>query len=108
MNLEDHLGDVLRKGRAANGVEASAAAQAVGLSVAEWNALEESGNPAKPLNFTALAPVLRMDAAKLQNLAQGWKPAAADLSQWREFRQITTTSGGTTVNCYLAWDEVTR
>jgi len=108
MNLEDHVGDILCKGRAASGVAAAAAAAAAGLSAAEWNALEGTGQAPKGLNFTALGRVLGLDGSKLERLAQGWKPAAADLSQWRELRQISTTAGGNTVNCYLAWDEVTR
>ena len=108
MNLEDHLGDILSKGRAARGVDASAAARAAGLTPAEWNALEQTGQPPKVLNFAVLGPVLGLDAAKLERIAQGWKPAPADLSLWRELRQITTTASGIAVNCYLAWDEVSR
>jgi glyoxylase-like metal-dependent hydrolase (beta-lactamase superfamily II) len=108
MNLEDHLGDILSKGRAASGVSAPAAAQAAGLTLAEWNALEQTGLPPKSVNFAALGPILGLDAAKLERIANGWKPAPADLSLWRELRQITTTAAGNTVNCYLAWDEVNR
>ncbi len=106
VNLEDHLGDILSKGCAASGVDASAAARAAGLTLPEWNALAQTGLAPKPLNFAALGRALGLDAGKLQGIAQGWKPAPADLSLWRELRQITTTAGGTTVNCYLAWDEV--
>jgi glyoxylase-like metal-dependent hydrolase (beta-lactamase superfamily II) len=105
MNLEDHLGDILSKGRAARGMDASAAARAAGLSPAEWHALEQTGLSPKPLPFAILGPALGLDAAKLERIAQGWQPAPADLSQWRELRQITTTAHGNTVNCYLAWDE---
>ena len=108
MNLEDHFGDVVKKGRAAAGVDAAAAAAVAGLTLDEWKGLEETGQFSKPLDFARLAPVLHMDANKLQDLAKGWKPAEVDLSQWREFRQISTMAGGNTVNCYLAWDEVTR
>jgi len=108
MNLEDHLGDILSKGRAASGVDASAAARAAGLTLPEWNALEQTGLPPKPLDFAAVGRTLGLDATKLERIAQGWKPAPADLSLWRELRQITTTAAGTTVNCYLAWDEVSR
>jgi glyoxylase-like metal-dependent hydrolase (beta-lactamase superfamily II) len=108
MNLEDHLGDILAKGRAARGLDASAAASAAGLTPAEWSALEQTGLPPKPLPFAALGPLLGLDAHKLEGIAQGWKPAPADLSLWRELRAITTAAAGITVNCYLAWDEVTR
>lgn len=108
MNLEDHLGDILGKGRAASGVSASASASAAGLSLSEWSDLEETGRPPKALDFAALGRLLGLDAGKLERMAQGWKPVAADLSFWRELRQISTTSGGNTVNCFLVWDEVTR
>jgi glyoxylase-like metal-dependent hydrolase (beta-lactamase superfamily II) len=60
------------------------------------------------VHYTALAEQLRLDAAKLQGIASGWLPAEKALSTWRELRPISTTRGGNAVNCYLAWDEVTR
>jgi glyoxylase-like metal-dependent hydrolase (beta-lactamase superfamily II) len=108
MNLEDHLGDILRKGRAARIVDASVAAQAAGLTLGEWNALEESGQLPKPINFAAVGAAIGLDGAKLERIAKGWTPATPDLSLWREFRQITTVSDGLAVHCYLAWDEVSR
>jgi glyoxylase-like metal-dependent hydrolase (beta-lactamase superfamily II) len=108
MNLEDHLGDILGKARAACGLDASDAARTAGLTPAEWSALEQTGLPPRPLPFAALGPALGLDAAKLGRIAQGWQPAPADLSRWRELRQITTTANGMAVNCFLAWDEVTR
>jgi hydroxyacylglutathione hydrolase len=108
MNLEDHLGDILRKGRAATNIEAPAAASAAGLSVADYNALEESGHVAGPVNFAALGAAVGLDGAKLEGIAKGWLPKLPDLEQWREFRQITTTGDGMAVHCYLAWDEVSR
>jgi glyoxylase-like metal-dependent hydrolase (beta-lactamase superfamily II) len=78
MNLEDHLGDIIRKARAMSDVSEAAAAQAAGLTPAELAALEESGTAAK------------------------------DLSGWRELRVFATAAEGLTVNSYLVWDEVTR
>jgi hydroxyacylglutathione hydrolase len=108
MNLEDHLGDIIRKARAMKNVSTAAAATTAGISESELAALEETGKLAKKINFTALAPVIGLNAAKLEGVANGWLPSAKDLSQWREIRVFTTTSGSTTVNCYLVWDEVTR
>ncbi|MBI3848943.1 MAG: MBL fold metallo-hydrolase [Verrucomicrobia bacterium] len=108
MNLEDHLGDVIRKARAMSGVSADAAAKAAGLTTTELAALEESGNAVERLNFAALAPLIGLHAGKLEALAHGWRPAIPDLGRWRELRQISTTRGGNTVNCYLVWDEVSR
>ncbi|MDB6016580.1 MAG: Transcriptional regulator, family [Pedosphaera sp.] len=108
MNLEDHLGDVIRKGRKAANVSVEAAAKAAGLTEAELSALEESGTAAKQPNFAALGALLAMNPGKLEGIAKGWRPTERDLSQWLELRQITTTKAGNTVNCYLVWDEVSR
>ncbi|MGN6554152.1 MAG: MBL fold metallo-hydrolase, partial [Verrucomicrobiota bacterium] len=108
MNLEDHLGDIIRKARAMTRVSATAAAKAAGLSESELAALEESGTIAGKINFDGLAPLIGLNAAKLEGIAKGWLPTAKDLSVWRELRQISTTQNGTEVHSYLVWDEVTR
>jgi glyoxylase-like metal-dependent hydrolase (beta-lactamase superfamily II) len=110
MNLEDHLGDILAKARAMSTVPAEAAAQAAGLSLAEMAELEKSGRvpAARTLDFNALAKLLDLDALKLEGIAKGWTPSSKDLGQWRELRCVTTTAGDMPVNCYLAWDEVSR
>jgi glyoxylase-like metal-dependent hydrolase (beta-lactamase superfamily II) len=108
MNLEDHPGDIVRKARAAAGVDAAAAARAAGLPAADWTALEETGLFAKTPDFAALGKVLGLDGAKLERVANGWRPAEPDLSRWRELRRVTTASGGMEVHCYVAWDEVSR
>ena len=108
MNLEDHLGDIVRKARGMSKVPGETAAKAAGLTEAELSAFEETGKAPRPLNFQALAGALGMDAAKLEGIAKGWLPAPRDLSLWRELRCITTDSGGMAVNCFLVWDEVSR
>ena len=108
MNLEDHLGDIIRKTRAMNQVSTATAANAAGLSEGELAALEETGTLAQNINFSALASLIGLNAAKLEELAKGWRPAPKDLRRWREFRVFTTTGDGMTVNCYLVWDEATR
>ena len=108
MNLEDHLGDILRKARSMTGVAPAAAASAAGLTEAELTALETSGTTAEKINFPALAALLGLNAVKLEGIAQGWLPEKKDLGLWRELHQITTTEDGCAVHCYLVWDEVTR
>ena len=108
MNLEDHLGDILRKARKAANVSPDAVALAAGISVDDLTALESSGTMVQPLNYAALAPLLHLDAAKLESIAQGWLPTPKDLGTWRELRVITTEQGGNAVHCYLVWDEITR
>jgi len=49
-----------------------------------------------------------LHSSKLEVVAKGWLPAEKDLGTWRELRVVTTTAQGTTVNCYLIWDEVSR
>lgn len=108
MNLEDNIGDIIRKGRLAANASAAVAASAAGLSEAELTALEQSGNITKQPNWAALGKALGLDSNKLQRVAGGWKPSGIDVSLWRELRQITTAGDGITVNCYLVWDEVSR
>jgi glyoxylase-like metal-dependent hydrolase (beta-lactamase superfamily II) len=108
MQLEDHLGDILRKGRTAKGVSAALAAQAAGLTEPAYNALEETGKFAGQIHFPALGAALGLNGAKLEGIAKGWLPAKPDLSLWREFRQISTQANGMEVHCYLIWDEGSR
>ncbi|HZF01844.1 MAG TPA: MBL fold metallo-hydrolase [Methylomirabilota bacterium] len=108
MNLEDHLGDIIRKARAMNNVSTFAAATAAGISESELSALEESGKFAAKINFTTLGKILGLDPQKLEAVANGWLPSPKDLSIWREIRVFTTSGEGLSVNCYLVWDEVQR
>jgi glyoxylase-like metal-dependent hydrolase (beta-lactamase superfamily II) len=108
MTLEDHFGDIIRKARQAAGVKASVAAQAAGLTEAEWLACETSGCVPNSLNLAEAARLLGLHAGKLESIAKGWLPKVPELSGWRELRMISTTRGGNAVNCYLVWDEVSR
>jgi glyoxylase-like metal-dependent hydrolase (beta-lactamase superfamily II) len=108
MNLEDHLGDIIRKARKMNNASSAAAANAAGISESELAALEETGQPAQKINFAALGKILGLNPQKLEGIANGWLPSPRDLSIWREIRVITTADDGFSVNCYLVWDEVTR
>ena len=93
MHLEDHIGDILRKGRAMANVPAASVAKAAGLTEDELAALEESGRTDKPIQFLPVATLLGLNAAKLQAIGRGWLPAPVDLSTWRELRCITTSDG---------------
>jgi glyoxylase-like metal-dependent hydrolase (beta-lactamase superfamily II) len=108
MNLEDHLGDIIRKARKAANVSAEQSAKAAGISVDELSELENSGKAPRALNYSALAQALQLSAPKLESIAKGWLPSAKDLGPWRELRVISTEQGGNTVNCYLVWDEISR
>ena len=108
MQLEDHLGDIVRKARAACDVSAEAAANAAGLPLDQFASLEKSGAAPEKMLLVPLAKLIGLNPAKLQNIARGWLPPPIDLTSWRELRVITTTEDGITVNCYLVWDEVSR
>src|SRR5262247_1526539 len=75
VNLEDHLGDVIRKARTMSTVSPAQAASAAGLSESELGTLEESGQPPRKPNFAALGTLLGLHPAKLEQLAGGWSPS---------------------------------
>ena len=108
MNLEDHLGDIIRKARAMSNVSAGVAARAAGLTETELFTLEQSGQATKKPNLAAVAELVGLHSGKLEAIASGWLPSEKDLSVWRELRCLSTTAGGMAVNCYLVWDEVSR
>jgi glyoxylase-like metal-dependent hydrolase (beta-lactamase superfamily II) len=108
MNLEDNLGDIIRKARKASNVSPETAAKAAGISVEELSAIEQTGQSNNKTNYAALAQALQLSAPKLEAVAKGWLPSPKDTGRWREFRMISTEQGGNTVNCYLVWDEVSR
>ena len=109
MQLEDHLGDIISKARAMTGVTPAAAAAAAGMTEASLATLEQTGNPGgQKINLAALAALIGLHPQKLAGLAAGWLPALPDLSLWHELRVFTSAAEGMTVNCFLAWDEVTR
>lgn len=108
MNLEDHLGDIIRKARGMSDVSTAAAARAAGLTEAELAALEDAGTFSQRPNFAALANAIGLNAAKLETIANGWLPSKKDLSAWQHFRTFTSAGDGMTVNCYLVWDAATR
>jgi glyoxylase-like metal-dependent hydrolase (beta-lactamase superfamily II) len=108
MNLEDHVGDLIRKGRKAGNIPASTAAVAAGLTETELTDLEASGKIIKRPDFAKLAPLIGLHPAKLAGIADGWLPSVKDLAIWRELRRIETKQDGEAVNNYLIWDEVSR
>lgn len=107
MQLEDSIGDIIRKARSMTGLAAERAAQAAGVSEADLEAVETTGKLPAKFNLAALAPLLDLHPAKLAGVAQGWLPAPKELSQWHEIRVFTTAEEDGTVNSYLIWDEVT-
>ena len=108
MNLEDHLGDIIRKARGMSEISVVLAARAAGLTETELATLEDAGTFSKRPDFAALANVIGLNPAKLENIANGWSPAKKELSAWQHLRMFTSAGDGMTVNCYLVWDATTR
>ena len=108
VQLEDHLGDIIRKACAMNGLAKTAAAAAAEVSESEFLAFGETGKSTQKINLPALGKLLGVNSAKLAAIANGWLPAKTDLSRWHKLRVITTKDDDFTVNCFLVWDEATR
>ena len=107
MELEDHIGDIIRKGRQAANVSKEDVARVGGLGLQELEQLEDSGDCPKKPNYEAIAALIGLNGGKLRRIAEGWTPGEIHIGEWREVRQITTAQR-LSVNCYLVWDEVTR
>ena len=90
MNLEDSLGDILRKARISNQVDPGTAARAAGLELAEYERLEETGVAPPGTQFDPLANLLTLSGPRLSGIAHGWRPEPADLTQWQGLEVITT------------------
>jgi hydroxyacylglutathione hydrolase len=108
ITLEDHGGDIVEKARQASQVSREKAARAAQLGLDEFAAFEATGRAPKTMDVRTLASLLHLNGPKLEAVLHGWVPPAIALNRWRELRQIATSLEGNAVNCYLAWDEVTR
>ncbi len=108
MNLEDSLGDILRKARTSTQTSPETAAQAAGLTVDDYTGFESSGQAPAGTRFQALGDLLTLGGARLEALSRGWRPESVDLSQWQRLEVITSAGDDMTVNAYLIWDPVRR
>ena len=106
--LEDSLGDILRKARTSTHTSPEVAAAAAGLSLEDYSILEESGKSPGSVNWIGVGKALTLNGANLEKLAKGWLPKPIDTSVWCQFRMITSSGDGMTVNAYFVWDDVTR
>ena len=100
MALEDHVGDVIGKARKGLGVEPEKVAEAAGLSAGSYARFEEEGTLEELPDFDKVGALLGLAADKLATIATGWIPRAADLTENKTVRQITTNEG-MEVHCYL-------
>ena len=106
--LEDHAGDVLRKARLGCGIPLERVAAAARMRTEQLARFEERGEPSDGIDFGAVSKLLDLDGAKLRRIAEGWLPAAHELSRWQCLRKIENDTGGMAVNCYLLWDRSSR
>ena len=93
MPLEDHIGDVCRKARLQTGIPIKDTSSASGLTESQLQEWETEGVIEVPVNVSALAEGLGLDAAKALRVAAGWVPAPVELGRWRELRMVTTVEG---------------
>ena len=108
MNLEDSIGDILRKARTSTQTSADDAARAAGIQPAHYHDFENSSKAPHGLSWSGLGKLLQIDGPRLQRQHDGWRPAQPDLSRWRELRVVSTSGDDMSVNAFLVWDEVTR
>jgi hydroxyacylglutathione hydrolase len=108
MNLEDSIGDIVRKARISTQVSLEEAAGLAGVGVEAYQQFESSGRAPAGLRWAELCGRLTLDAGRLERQHDGWRPGAVDLAGWCELRVFTTAGDDMTVNAYLVWDEVTR
>lgn len=108
MLLEDHAGDVLRKARLGREVSLERVAAAARMRPGQLARFEERGEPSDVMDFDAVSKLLNLDGDKLRRIAEGWLPAAHELSRWQWLRKIESDSGEMAVNCFLLWDRSSR
>ena len=68
MNLEDHLGDIIRKARAMTKVSSQAAAAATRLSEQELKQLEDTGTASTLVHYEQLAKLIGLDGRRLRKI----------------------------------------
>lgn len=117
MQLEDHIGDILRKAQILFGPETKRLIEVSSLANPAWNELIQTGHVTagniSDIHWKTLGKTLGIDGQRLEAIANGWTPAAIDLSQWKGFIWLQS-SGKTefneeallnTVNTYIVYSE---
>ena len=108
MQLEDHVGDIIRKARSCARQSASAAASAVAVSEAVYARFESSGQGMTAEQLMVLSKLTDLDAAKLLRIAAGWLPRRHATTNWGTLRMITSNEDDFAVNAFLIWDQESR
>ena len=103
--LEDNVSDIIGKAQRGLGISDSRLAERSGVSAEKIRKLREGIFERDAVE--RVAPLLNLDAAALQKLADGqWNPEAVE--EIDGVAQFNTVYGDITVNAYLAWDPASR
>jgi hydroxyacylglutathione hydrolase len=103
--LEDNVGDIIGKAQRGLRISDSELAERARLHAEQIRELREGKIDNDALG--KIAPVLKLDAEALVDLAAGkWKPDA--LENFDGLAQFTTDYSGMAVNAYLVWDLETK
>jgi len=78
------------------------------LTVEPYRALERSGVIPADANLRAVAALVGLNGAKLEQLASGWRPKPVEVARWCSLSVITTAEDDMSVNCFIVWDDATR
>lgn len=102
--LEDNIGDVIGKAQRGLGISDSELAERAGIPAQTVRQARSGETDAAVLE--KIAPVLRLDARSLAELAAGsYNP---DVEQIDGLAMFNTSYGDMTVNAYLVWDPQSR
>ncbi len=108
LNLEDHIGDIIRKAIEMANISLSIAANSAEMDLISFELFLQTGIPDEQPNYKKLGELLDLDTEKLQRIANGWHPPAIKTDNWKELRKLTSSRSNNTVNCYLIWQKDTK
>ncbi len=104
-NLEDHIGDIIRKAMEMANISSPVVAKAADMDLISFEMFLQTGISDKQPDYKKLGELLDLDTEKLQRIADGWHPPAIKTNDWKELRQLTSSYSYNTVNCYLIWQK---
>lgn len=103
--LEDTAADIIGKAQRGLAISDSELAERAGISTERVRQLRDGEFDDD--SISAVAPILRLDAASLIKLAHNeWQPE--EIAPIDGLAQFNTTYGDMTVNAYLVWDPASR
>ncbi len=115
MQLEDHVGDILRKMQSIFDIDKRAMIAASGLEESEWGGWIKSGTLSDEaysrVKWVDLGNLLGVQGQRLKAIAEGWLPAPVNFENWPGLVWIQNSEKDTNpkeselnfVNSYLLW-----